>query len=142
VFRTILLCYDGSREGRNALRQGADVALAMRSRAYLLGIVRGSGVRPPEGVSETAATSEDEAAQAILREGVEWLRAHGVHAEGRLVSGDPLAEIAACARAIGADLIVVGHRRRGRLARWWSDSEEATLLDDAPCSILAACDPG
>ena len=30
MFDRILLCYDGSREGRNALWQGAAVALAMR----------------------------------------------------------------------------------------------------------------
>jgi nucleotide-binding universal stress UspA family protein len=142
MFQTILLCYDGSREGRNALRRGADIALAMKARAHLLGILRRTPLVPPEAVSETAAVSEGDAAQAILREGVEWLRAHGVEAEGRLVVGDPLKEIPACARAIGADLIVVGHRRRGVLARWWSDSEGATLLDAAPCSILAACDPG
>jgi len=33
---------------------------------------------------------------------------------------------------------VVGHRQRGRLARWWSESGEETLLDLTNCSILAA----
>jgi nucleotide-binding universal stress UspA family protein len=140
VFRNILLCYDGSREGRNALKQGADVALAMAARAYLLAIVRQTRLVPPEGVTEASVRGEGELAGAILLEGVRWLEERGLEAEGRLVYGDPLDEIPACARELGADLIVLGHRRRGALARWWSDGEDASLLDAAPCSILAAFD--
>jgi nucleotide-binding universal stress UspA family protein len=142
VFRTILLCYDGSREGRNALKQGADVALCMQAEAHLLGIIRGTTLTPPEGVTEALMIGDGQAAESILREGVEWLKAHGLEARGRLVFGDPLREIPACARELHADLIVVGHRSRGALARWWSDDESASLLEAAPCSILAACDPG
>ena len=40
MYQNILLCYDGTVEGRRALRQGADVAMAMRSKAYLLAICR------------------------------------------------------------------------------------------------------
>src|SRR3954468_13240723 len=129
MFQTILLCYDGSREGRNALRQGADVALCMQARAHLLGIIRRTPLTPPEGMSEAFIRGEDEAAEAILREGIDWLRERGLHAEGRLVFGDPLREIPACARALHADLIVLGHRRRGALARWWSDGEDTSLLE-------------
>jgi nucleotide-binding universal stress UspA family protein len=37
-----------------------------------------------------------------------------------------------------ADLVVVGHRPRSALSRWWSSSEEASLLDRVSCSVLAA----
>ena len=141
MFTRILLCYDGSREGRNALRQGADVALALRAETHLLAILRGTTVTPPEGQTDAAKQSGLDAEEAVLREGVEWLRARGLEARGRMVHGDPLVEIPACARELRADLIVVGHRRRGRLARWWSDAESATLLDASPCSVLAACAP-
>ena len=40
MYQRILLCYDGTIEGRRALRQGADVAIAMNSHAYLLAICR------------------------------------------------------------------------------------------------------
>ena len=30
MYRNILLCYDGTAEGRRALRQGADVAMLLR----------------------------------------------------------------------------------------------------------------
>jgi nucleotide-binding universal stress UspA family protein len=142
MFRTILLCYDGSREGRNALREGADVALSMHAQAHLLAIIRGTALTPPEGVSEARMLDDAHTADTILREGMEWLKARGLPAEGRLVFGNPLREIPACARELDADLIVIGHRKRGALARWWSDAEDYSLLEAAPCSILAACDPG
>jgi nucleotide-binding universal stress UspA family protein len=82
---------------------------------------------------------EEHAAEEILKEGVEWLEARGLLAHGCIVFGSPIEQIPAHARQFDVDLIVVGHRRRGRLARWWSDSEGATLLDDSPCSVLAAC---
>ena len=141
MFARILLCYDGSREGRNALWQGAAVALAMRAETHLLAIVRGAAVAPPEAHSDVAMQAGVQAEDSVLREGVEWLRAQGLAAHGHRVRGDPIVEIPACARELGADLIVVGHRRRGALDRWWSDAESASLLDVAPCSVLAACAP-
>ena len=139
MFRRILLCYDGTAEGRNALREGAEVALAMKADTHLLAICRSALTSSvPEGITAALVQCDEDRARGILREGVEWLRARGLEAHGKLVFGDPLEHIPATARAIGADLIVVGHRQRSRLARWWSDSDEETLLDASPCSILAA----
>ena len=42
------------------------------------------------------------------------------------------------ARRIGADLVVLGHKQRTRLERWWSESEESNLLDRVTCSVLVA----
>jgi nucleotide-binding universal stress UspA family protein len=69
-----------------------------------------------------------------------WLKEHGVPAEGQLVYGNPMVHIPEVAKRIGADLIVVGYRYRTRLARWWSEEEEATLLTKVSCSILVAMD--
>ncbi len=142
MYRRILLCYDASTEGRNALREGAEIALATKAETHLLAICRSVlGASVPEGVTPELVQCDDDRAAAILREGVEWLRARGLEAHGTLVVGDPLQQIPAVARRIGADLIVVAHRHRSRLARWWSDSDEQTLLDVCPCSILAAVAP-
>jgi hypothetical protein len=52
MYQKILLCYDGTIEGRRALRQGADVAIAMNSHAYLLAICRDLvSSTVPEGVT-------------------------------------------------------------------------------------------
>lgn len=142
MYRKILLCYDGTAEGRRALRQGAEVAMAMKSDAYLLAICRNMiATSVPEGVTPELVACEQDTAKALLTEGVQWLRDRNVHTEGSLVYGDPLVHIPQVAERIGADLVVVGYRYRSRLARWWSESEEVTLLHKLPCSILVAVAP-
>jgi nucleotide-binding universal stress UspA family protein len=139
VYARVLLCYDGTREGRRALRQGADVVLCMKSEAYLLAICQNLvATAIPEGVTATLAEQEDERANALLQEGVAWLRERGVTAKGALEYGNAADRIAETAQRIGADLIVLGHRPRGRLARWWSESDEESLLERVACSILVA----
>jgi nucleotide-binding universal stress UspA family protein len=142
MYRSILLCYDGTAEGRRALRQGADVAMAMKSNAYLLAICRNMlSTAVPEGITPELVRCEEETAQALLTEGVQWLKDHGVPAEGQLVFGNPMVHIPEVAQRINADLIVVGHRYRTRMAKWWSEDEEATLLNKVTCSILVAMEP-
>ena len=100
-------------EGRRALRQGADVAMAMKSHAYLLAICNNMlSTAVPEGITPELVRCEEETAQALLNEGVSWLREHGVPAEGQLVFGNPMVHIPEVANRIGADLIVMGHRYR------------------------------
>lgn len=141
MYRNILLCYDGTAEGRRALRQGADVAMCMKSRAYLLAICRNLlSTAVPEGVTPELVNAEQGAANQLLAEGVSWLEDHGVPADGQLVYGNPMVHIPEVARRIDADLIVVGYRYRTRLARWWSEEEEATLLTRVNCSILVCMD--
>ncbi len=141
MYQNILLCYDGTAEGRRALRHGADVAIAMKSRAYLLAICRDMlSTAVPEGVTPELINCEQSTANQLLAEGVSWLKEHGVPAAGELVYGNPMVHIPEVAKRIGADLIVLGHRFRPRLARWWSEEEEATLLTKVTCSILVAMD--
>jgi nucleotide-binding universal stress UspA family protein len=142
VFRKVLLCYDGTVEGRRALRQGADVVLCMKSEAYLLAICTNAVTTAvPEGVNALLCEDEDRRAQSLLDEGVQWLRDRGVTAHGALEFGNAVDRISETAAQVGADLIVVGHKARGPLARWWSESDEATLLERVSCSILVAMAP-
>ena len=139
MYRKVLLCYDGSHEGRRALRQGADVVVCMKSDAHLLAICQSlvsSSI--PEAVTPQLVEREDSRAQALLDEGVQWLRDRGVNAEGSLEYGSAVDCIVATAQGIGADLIVLGHKHRGPLARWWSASDEESLLARVTCSILVA----
>jgi nucleotide-binding universal stress UspA family protein len=142
VYRKVLLCYDGTAEGRRALRMGADVVVCMKSEAYLLAIVSNYVASSiPEAVTTELAQSEDRRASALLDEGVQWLRDRGVNASGSVEYGHAVDCIAATAERMGADLIVVGHRNRSRLARWWSQSDEESLLERVRCSILVAQAP-
>lgn len=140
MYRHILLAYDGSKEGACALRQGADLARALGAGVTLLAVVAANGgLMIAEAVGPGDLMSrEEEAYRAVLQEGLDDFAAQGLTATGRLARGLPTEEIAATARAIRADLIVVGHRRMGPLARWWSGSVGASLLTGAPCSVLVA----
>jgi nucleotide-binding universal stress UspA family protein len=142
MYKTVLLCYDGSAEGRKALREGAFLASLMGSETHLLAICRDLvAASLPEAMSPSLVESESNAARALLDEGVQKLIELGIKAHGALLIGDPLLHIPNFAAKIGADLIVIGHRPRSRIARWWNDSPEPLLLDRVSCSILVAMHP-
>lgn len=143
MYRNVLLCYDGSREGRRALKQGADVVMCMKSEAYLLAICQhGASGAIPEAVNPMMMEHEDSRAQSLLDEGVQWLRERGVTAHGSLEYGNAVDCISRAAQRVNADLIVLGHKSRGRLARWWTESDEESLLGRVSCAILVAMAPG
>ena len=141
-FRNMLLCYDATLEGRRALIQGADLAQALGAETHLLAIaaslVGGSMVDLP---SKSALNAEETTLKAVLKEGVERLRARGLVATGRLAFGRPMDQIAACARDLNVDLIVIGHRPRVGMARWWAGPGNTQLLDLVNCSVLVSIDP-
>ena len=115
------------------------LARAMGSEAHLLAICRAFvSTSPPEGVTSVLVDCEETAARAVLEEGVQKLTDLGVKANGTLLIGDPLQHIPNFAAKIHADLVVIGHRPRSRLARWWSDSPQPVLLDRVGCSMLIA----
>jgi nucleotide-binding universal stress UspA family protein len=76
--------------------------------------------------------------QAILDEGVERLKALGFSPTARLGMGAAGQEIAEVAEEIGANLVVVGHRPTGPLARWWFGSVGTYLIEHLRCSVLVA----
>jgi nucleotide-binding universal stress UspA family protein len=142
MLKTILLCYDGSREGRAVLRDGAELARRLHAAVHLLAVIRpNAGAVAAEAVlGEGAFTEVQRAANEILHEGIAKLHASGLSVQGHVVMGDPVTEIVAAAGRVGADLIVLGHRHRGRLQRWWQSSVGSSLLEQAPCNVMVAID--
>jgi len=139
MYETVLLAYDGSHEGRMALREGALLARRFDSKIFLLCVVAESpGVRIGEAAYAGVVAHTRDAYAQLFEEAMERLRALGFDPRGRLVTGEPAAEIGACAREIGADLLVVGHRKRSLIERWWSGETGAYLVDHITCSLLIA----
>jgi nucleotide-binding universal stress UspA family protein len=140
MYRKILLAYDGTLEGRTALREGALLARRCGAQIYLLSVMtREGGMGVAESVNP-GSTMEHESSRfrAILNEGVARLTELGMRPVARLVSGEPATEIRKFAKEVSADLVVVGHRRQSLLARWWSGSTGAYILDNIDCSLLIA----
>ncbi|MGH8370669.1 MAG: universal stress protein, partial [Gammaproteobacteria bacterium] len=134
----IVLAYDGSLDGRRALREGAEVAMQVKARTHLLAVIKQSaGTAIAQGYDPRALPSDEEVHfQAILDEGVEILKGFGLDASGYLMHGDPVDEIVRLVNDTNADLVVVGHRERSALARWWRTPVSMSLLDKLNCSVL------
>jgi nucleotide-binding universal stress UspA family protein len=140
-YQKILLAYNGSKEGRRALLECADLASFLKAEAHLLAVAS----MPPslfltEGfVPEELLEEEKKRAQEILNEGTAQLKQKGFTVKGHLAVGEPVEEICRLAAELKCDLIVVGHQQKASFAsRWWRGSVGKTLLDFAPCSIFVA----
>jgi nucleotide-binding universal stress UspA family protein len=138
LYDNIVLAYDGSLDGRRALREGAELAAQFKARTHLLAVVKHSaGVAIGQGFEARGlAAAEVSHFQQTLDEGVAILKRFGLEASGHLVQGDPVSEIVKLAQSVNADLVVVGHRERGALARWWRTPVSMSLLDKLKCSVL------
>jgi nucleotide-binding universal stress UspA family protein len=138
MYRKILLAFDGSPDGREALVQAESVALACGATVHLLAIID-----PTESMLIVEAMSfvpdnQRFVVQTVLDEGVKRLRRAGCTATSELKYGKPTEQIILSAREIGADLIVLGHRDQGTLARWLNGSVGESILHQPPCSLLVA----
>ena len=139
MYNRILLAYDGSVEGRTALREGALLAKQCGAQVFLLSVLTEAGTLLLSEVSLAVATAEmEEDFQEILKEGVTRLKKLGFDPVAELVRGQPAEEIGKFAKKVGADLIVVGHRRQSAFDRWWSGPKGAYLMDYTDCSLLVA----
>jgi nucleotide-binding universal stress UspA family protein len=139
MYKRILLAYDGSLEGRTALREGALLARQCGAEVFLLSVLVDPGtlLLPEIALAGAAVRMEDDFME-ILNEGVARLRKLGFDPTAKLVRGQPADEIGKFAKQIEADLIVVGHRRQSAFDRWWSGPTGAYLMDYTDCSLLVA----
>jgi nucleotide-binding universal stress UspA family protein len=139
MYRRIVLAFDGAVEGRAALREGAILAKRCGAEVFLLSVLaESSGLSLAEGALVGSAESHMEAYDAVLQEGLRRLEQLGFTPTGKRVRGEPAREIGEFARQVDADLVVVGHRRRNLLERWWAGSTGAYIVDNLNCSLLVA----
>jgi len=137
VYQRILLAYDGSIEGRTALREGALLARRYGAQVFVLSVIReAAGTKLGEGVGGGGVAQQRDEYERVLQEGMARLAALGFQAWGKLAIGEPAREIAAYAEQVKADLVVVGHRRQSAIGRWWSGASGAYLSDHIRCSLL------
>src|SRR6516164_4997530 len=78
MFKRVLLCYDGTAAGRRALRRGAELAVLLGAKVFVLSFIP-MGVADPAVLAGAAghACIVDEAAEQrkLLDESIEWLKA-------------------------------------------------------------------
>jgi len=142
MFKRVLLCYDGSEAGRRALKRGAELAILLGAQVHVLSII-------PTGVADAAVMAgatghaclvdDSRGYRKLLDESLEWLKARGVVAEGYLAAGNTLDQIAAHAKRLTVDLIVLGHYPRPAGGFWWSGPQQrASLAERVGCCVFVA----
>jgi len=127
---TIVVGYVPKAEGRAALRRAAEEAKLRGMRLVVVNSHRGGR----EFDRDDAIESESQ-----LEEVRDTLREAGVEHEVRqLVRGlDPADDVVNVATEVGADIIVIGLRRRSPVGKLILGSNAQRVLLDAPCPVLA-----
>ena len=96
MYQKVLLAYDGSVEGRRALREGAKLAQICGAEVFLLAVVENApALATLEGGVGISMDEQISAYKAVLAEGVERLKAVGFSPTARLGMGAPAQQIAA-----------------------------------------------
>lgn len=138
MYRRVLLAYDGTVEGRIALREGARIAQVCGAEVFLLAVVDLTPAMAVEAAAADALPEQRTEYEEVLAEGARRLEVLGLAPQTRLATGDPAQQIGIVASEIDADLVVVGHRHHGAFARWWFGSVASYVIDHATCSVLVA----
>ena len=127
---TIVVGYVPKPEGRAALRRAAEEAKLRDMRLVVVNSHRGGR----EFDRDDAIESEqqlDEVRGTLQQAGVE-------HEVRQLVRGlDPADDLVNVANEVGADIIVIGLRRRSPVGKLILGSNAQRVLLDAPCPVLA-----
>lgn len=147
MFKSVLLCYDGTAAGRRALRRGAELAMFLNAHVHVhvLAIVPSLMADPivAAGAAGQACIVGDQTTglRKLLDESIEWLSVRGVKAEAHLTTGNTIEQIAAYTKRLAIDLIVLGHYPQSSGGFWWSSPQQRiSLADRAKCCVFVAVD--
>jgi nucleotide-binding universal stress UspA family protein len=146
-FRTLVVGVDRSPHSRRALAFVARLAPAPAGRAVVVHVVE--AVRSPSTplvpasvrghlVGEVKAVNESRkrAAQRLVDAAASQLTKVGWRARGEVRVGVPAPELLRAVDAARADLVVIGARGTGGVARFLLGSVAETVLRRAPVSVL------
>ena len=140
VPKKILVAVDGSPDSILAGRRAAAMAEAFGAELYLVHVVP---VSEPvrllgEAIGGPGLYEEDRwRARDLLDREVRRVEEEGAKVSGAcLRGGEPAAEVVALAERLGVDLIVLGSRGLGPLARMPIGSVASGVAAHAPCPVL------
>ncbi len=131
---TILVAYDGTDESKRALEHAA--SLAKTSDAKLVVTSVATVARDGRAMGGIDPVETTEAHQAMLNEALAAVGTEGLTAEGQLAVGYPADAIVETAKAVDADLVVVGSRELGFFERWLGGSVSDGVVHKARCDVL------
>ena len=141
MYRRILLAFDGSPDGRDALVHAQNIAATCGSTVHLVAIVDLPARMHTAKAGASSFANQGVETQAVLDEAVRQLAGTGCAAAGKLDYGKPAEQIMLAAVGIDADLIIVGRRDQGALARYLNGLADGSTLAQLPCSVLVVAKP-
>lgn len=145
VFNRILLCYDGSADGRRALKRGAEFAVLVGAEVHVLSILASNAISPAliaAAAGYVSLVDEDHRYRELLDDSIARLKARGIRAYGHLARGDTVPTIVAYSKKLAVDLIVVGHYPTAEGRRWWAGPEREPLAEQVDCCLFIAVNEG
>ena len=131
--KKILIAYDGDESARRALERGAELGRAFGADLAVISVTPWRGGRFP-----TDPWDDAEVHAKALRSAEEWLSQRGLSAELLSPAGDPGQTIETVAEAGGFDMIVVGSRGLGPVARIMQGSVSQHLATNAKATVVIA----
>ncbi|HZZ84690.1 MAG TPA: universal stress protein [Anaeromyxobacteraceae bacterium] len=138
--KRILVGVDGSEASAKAARLAADIALRFGSRLTLVYVVPRM-LLPPDAYGLTIAEVEKEHrayAEKLLGDAVTKLEEPGLTADTSVMYGAPAESLAEAAAAPDVDLVVVGSRGRGAVARMFLGSVCDRMVHISPKPVLVS----
>lgn len=136
--KRILVGVDGSEAATKAARFAADIALRFGAR-ITLGYVVPRLLLPPDAYGLTDAQVEEEHvafAQKLLAATRDKLADTGVDIDVLALHGPPAESLAEAAAQLGVDMVVVGSRGRGAVARTLLGSVADRLVHESVKPVL------
>jgi nucleotide-binding universal stress UspA family protein len=136
--KRIVIAYDGSDGGREALVTGVELARGAGAVATLVYVRRAPAPLVGDPFYERALSKELRRGRDLLDEARAYAAESGVAAETELLEGDEAEGILELARLRGAELIVVGCRDRGAIVEALLGSVSRAIVDGADRPVLVA----
>ena len=136
--KRILVAVDGSDTAHKAARMAAEVAVRFGSKLTLAYVIPRL-LLPPDVYGLTLAEVEREQrsfADKLVGEAMAKLGDAGVEVETVVLSGSPAESLAELAAAPDVDMVVVGSRGRGSVARVFLGSVSDRLVHISPKPVL------
>jgi nucleotide-binding universal stress UspA family protein len=141
MYERILIAYDGSKEAERALAEGLTLAAATQARVTIAtvaeplpGYYNMAAMVAPD-VPETARRDRLQQLEELQAKATEFSTSHGLTVTTTLLEAGEVQGILSAARALKADLLVIGLRRHVQNIEWAGTVRQ--VANETPCSILA-----
>ena len=131
MIKHILVGFDNSEESRRAVQWAIELAEQTSARLDVVAVAR-----PPEIADDVETEALIERIRKQHRHDLAELRAAtGDKIHTHVLVGHPAEQLLRYAEEHDVDHIVVGHRSRYAVQRWWLGSVSRQISDHAKCSV-------